>query len=110
MAKVKVGVAGYGVIGQRLADGVMLQEDMKLIGVADIAPTISVRALAHRGMPYRMFNVDPTNKSMEEAGIPVSGSFDETDHGIQHCLNNLGDSQDFAVNVTVVRHNVGQLL
>ncbi len=27
MAKVKVGVAGYGVIGQRLADGVSLQED-----------------------------------------------------------------------------------
>lgn len=77
MAKVKVGVAGYGVIGQRLADGVALQEDMELIGVADIAPTISVRALAHRGMPYRMFNVDPTNKSMEQAGIPVSGSFEE---------------------------------
>ena len=45
MAKVKVGVAGYGVIGQRLADGVACQGDMELVGVADIAPTISVRAL-----------------------------------------------------------------
>ncbi len=30
----KVAVVGYGVIGQRLADGVALQEDMELIGVA----------------------------------------------------------------------------
>jgi glyceraldehyde-3-phosphate dehydrogenase (NAD(P)) len=77
VAKVKVGVAGYGVIGQRLADGVARQGDMELVGVADVAPTISVRALKEKGMPYKMFNVDPSNKAMEEAGIPVSGSFEE---------------------------------
>lgn len=77
MAKVKVGVAGYGVIGQRLADGVACQGDMELVGVADIAPTLSVRALKEAGMPYKMFNVDPQNKAMEEAGIPVSGSFED---------------------------------
>ena len=77
MAKVKVGVAGYGVIGQRLADGVACQGDMELIGVADVAPTISVRALKAKGMPYKMFNVAPENKAMEEAGIPVSGTFEE---------------------------------
>ncbi len=77
MKKVKVGVAGYGVIGQRLADGVVLQEDMELVGVADVAPTLSVRALKAKGMPYRLFNAAPGNKSLEEAGIPVSGTFDE---------------------------------
>ena len=77
MGKVKVGVAGYGVIGQRLADGVACQGDMELVGVADVAPTISVQALKHKGMPYKMFNVMPENKSMEEAGIPVSGTFEE---------------------------------
>jgi glyceraldehyde-3-phosphate dehydrogenase (NAD(P)) len=77
MSKVKVGVAGYGVIGQRLADGVALQGDMELVGVADVAPTLSVRALKAAGMPYRMFNVAPDNKAMREAGIPVSGSFEE---------------------------------
>ena len=30
MAKVRVGVAGYGTIGQRLADGVARQGDMEL--------------------------------------------------------------------------------
>jgi len=32
----KVGVVGYGVIGQRLADGVAAQEDMELVGIADL--------------------------------------------------------------------------
>jgi glyceraldehyde-3-phosphate dehydrogenase (NAD(P)) len=87
MAKIKVGVAGYGVIGQRLADGVALQGDMELVGVADIAPTLSVRALKAAGMPYRMFNADPSNKSMEEAGIPVSGSFEDLVSGVDIMLD-----------------------
>jgi len=77
MGKVKVGVAGYGVIGQRLADGVALQEDMELVGVADLMPTISVKALKYKGMPYKMFNVKPEDTSMADAGIPISGSFEE---------------------------------
>ena len=78
MAKVKVGVAGYGVIGQRLADGADRQEDMELVGVADVAPTLTVRALAERGMPYRMFAAAPdAAPTLESAGIPVSGSFDD---------------------------------
>ena len=31
MKKIRVGVAGYGTIGQRLADGVAMQEDMELL-------------------------------------------------------------------------------
>jgi glyceraldehyde-3-phosphate dehydrogenase (NAD(P)) len=71
----KVGVAGYGVIGQRLADGVEAQGDMELVGVADVAPTLPIRALAERGMPYRLFTADPQNSSaLSDAQIPVSGS------------------------------------
>ena len=55
MEKIKVGIAGYGTIGQRLADGVALQKDMELVGVADLVPTLAVRALAEKGMPYRLF-------------------------------------------------------
>ena len=43
---VKVGVVGFGTIGQRLADGVARQKDMELVGVADIFPTLdSVKLL-----------------------------------------------------------------
>lgn len=57
MGKVKVGVMGYGTIGQRLTEGVLLQDDMELVGVADIYPTLSIRALKEKGMPYDFYNV-----------------------------------------------------
>ena len=78
MSKIKVGVAGYGVIGQRLADGVARQGDMELVGVADLAPTLSIRALKEQGMPYDLYLVDGADKSQFDAcGIPVSGTFEE---------------------------------
>lgn len=73
---IKVGVAGYGVIGQRLADGVALQEDMELVGVADIAPTLSIQALAERGMPYDLYLVEGAKREdFERYDIPVAGDF-----------------------------------
>ena len=76
MAKVKVGVAGYGTIGQRLADGVALQGDMELVGVADLAPTLSIRALKEKGMPYDLYLVDGADRARFDAlQIPVAGSF-----------------------------------
>ena len=78
MKKIKVGVAGYGTIGQRLADGVALQKDMELVGVADLAPTLSIRALREKGMPYRLYLVDGGDKAKFEAlDIPISGTFNE---------------------------------
>jgi len=78
MAKVKVGVVGYGCIGQRLADGVAVQEDMELVGVVDTAPTLAVRALHERGMPYKLFCAIPDKRAdIEGAGIPVSGTMDD---------------------------------
>jgi len=78
MNKVKVGVAGYGVIGNRLAAGVAAQQDMELVGVADVAPTLAVRALAERGMPFPLFAAIPgAEHALEAAGVPASGLFDE---------------------------------
>lgn len=75
---IKVAVAGYGVIGQRLADAVAAQEDMELVGIADVVPTISLRALVERGMPYDLYCAVPgAEKNLEEAGIPVTGSMEE---------------------------------
>ena len=75
---VKVAVVGYGVIGQRLADGVEAQDDMELVGIADVAPTISLRALVERGMPYDLYCAVPgMEKNLEEANIPVTGTLEE---------------------------------
>lgn len=72
---VKVGVVGYGVIGQRLADGVALQKDMKLVGVADVAPTLAIRALKEKGMPYDFYlGMEENLSKFQELNIPVKGS------------------------------------
>ncbi|NLG58043.1 MAG: type II glyceraldehyde-3-phosphate dehydrogenase, partial [Clostridiales bacterium] len=73
MSKIKVAVSGYGVIGQRLADGVAMQEDMELIGIADLAPTLSIRALAEMDMigvnntEYKLYLVDGADKAQFDA-------------------------------------------
>ena len=78
MSKVKVGVAGYGVIGQRLADGVAKQEDMELVGIVDVTPTLSIRALYDSPFPYDLYVVDDSMKAGFEAeDIPVKGDFDD---------------------------------
>jgi glyceraldehyde-3-phosphate dehydrogenase (NAD(P)) len=78
MGTVKVGVAGYGVIGQRLADGVARQKDMELVGVADVAPTLAVMALHEKGMPYKLFTALPEKASLlTDRGIPVSGTLED---------------------------------
>ena len=78
MAKVRVGVAGYGTIGMRLADGVAAQGDMELVGVADLAPTLAIRALYEEGMPYDLYLVEGADKSkFDELGIPVAGTFND---------------------------------
>lgn len=78
MSKVQVGVVGYGVIGQRLADGVAKQEDMELMGVVDVAPTLSIRAMFDSGQPYPLYVVKDENKAaFQEEGFPVEGTLDE---------------------------------
>ncbi|MBP3878508.1 MAG: type II glyceraldehyde-3-phosphate dehydrogenase, partial [Lachnospiraceae bacterium] len=82
MGKIRVGVAGYGTIGQRLADGVAQQEDMELVGIADLAPTLSLQALRERdmiganGVKYNLYLVDGADEAAFAAkDIPVAGSF-----------------------------------
>jgi glyceraldehyde-3-phosphate dehydrogenase (NAD(P)) len=84
MAKIKVGVAGYGTIGQRLADGVALQGDMELVGIADLAPTLSIQALRERdmiganGVKYNLYLVDGADpEAFKAKKIPVSGTFED---------------------------------
>jgi glyceraldehyde-3-phosphate dehydrogenase (NAD(P)) len=75
---VRVGVVGYGVIGQRLADGVEKQGDMELVGVADVNVTLPIRALKEKGMPYNLYLSVPENKEIfDKVGIPVTGTLEE---------------------------------
>lgn len=84
MTKIRVGVAGYGTIGQRLADGVAAQGDMELVGIADLAPTLAIRALRENdmiganGVKYNLYLVGGADKAAFDAlDIPVEGTFED---------------------------------
>jgi glyceraldehyde-3-phosphate dehydrogenase (NAD(P)) len=75
---VKIGIVGFGTIGERLADGVAEQKDMELVGVVDVAPTLPVRALVESGRAYPIYCSFPDSiPGLEAAGIPISGTLDD---------------------------------
>jgi len=105
--KVRVGVAGYGVIGNRLAAGVATQQDMELVGVADVAPTLAVRALHERGMPFPLFAAVPGSEdALGAAGIPVSGSFDDLLEEVDVMLDSAPGGIGAKNKVKYVEHGV----
>lgn len=74
-SKARVAVNGYGVIGKRVADAVALQDDMELVGVADVSTDYRIRVAVERGYPIYA-SVPEKRPLMEEAGIPVEGDID----------------------------------
>jgi glyceraldehyde-3-phosphate dehydrogenase (NAD(P)) len=71
--KTGVAVNGYGVIGKRVAEAVVLQDDMELIGVADVTADWRMQVAAAKGFP--VFAATPeAAKVMRGGGIDVAGS------------------------------------
>jgi glyceraldehyde-3-phosphate dehydrogenase (NAD(P)) len=70
---VRVAVNGYGVIGKRVADAVALQDDMKLVGIADIVSDYRMKVAVERGYPV-FLSLPEHRADFEAAGIPVAGT------------------------------------
>jgi glyceraldehyde-3-phosphate dehydrogenase (NAD(P)) len=74
--KVQVAVNGYGVIGKRIADAVAAQDDMELIGVADVVGDWRIKVAVDKG--YRVFgSTQEAAGQMRAADIPVAGGLEE---------------------------------
>ena len=70
---VRVGVNGFGTIGKRVADAIMKQNDMELVGVVKRKP--DYEALAAISSGYPLYASDPESlRIMEEAGLKPSGT------------------------------------
>ncbi len=70
--KIKVGLVGYGTIGKRVADAVMLQDDMKLIGIT--AHSYNYRMISARIKKIPMYKW-PEAEDLN--GLKMAGSFDD---------------------------------
>lgn len=74
--KIRVALNGYGVIGKRVADAIVSQDDMQLVGVADIETDWRMRMAGQRG--FRLFaSLEEHQDVMLEAGLNVAGTLDD---------------------------------
>lgn len=71
--RVRVAVNGYGVIGKRIADAVAAQDDMELVGVADVVSDWRIQVAIKRDYPV-FASTEEANAQMRAAGIPVAGT------------------------------------
>lgn len=70
--KQKIALIGYGVIGKRVADAIVLQDDMELSGVCDVISDWRIHTAINKGYTIYAAN-DGALSEMSEAGITVSG-------------------------------------
>lgn len=73
---IRVAITGYGVIGKRVADAVLAQDDMVLAGVADVAADWRLRALEAKNIALYDASPDRAN-SMDKAGLAIAGTFED---------------------------------
>lgn len=88
MEKIKVGINGYGVIGKRIADAVLLQEDMELVGVTARTPDFRLFPLNRTHIPLYGVDGDACTKLMR-SNFACKGD-----------LNNLLKNVDVIVDAT----------
>jgi len=74
--KIRVVVNGYGVIGKRIADAVVAQDDMELVGVVDVVSDWRIKVAVEKGYPVFASNPE-TADTMRMAGIPLAGTLDD---------------------------------
>ncbi|MGE0874869.1 MAG: type II glyceraldehyde-3-phosphate dehydrogenase [Burkholderiales bacterium] len=73
---IRVAVNGYGVIGKRVADAVARQDDMQLVGVADVVADWRTRIAVERAMA--LFAATPqAADAMRNGGLEVAGSLED---------------------------------
>lgn len=74
MHRYKVGVVGYGTIGKRVADAVMLQQDMELVGIT--AHSYNYRILNAHRKGIKIFTLTDDVKFFDN-GIKPAGKFND---------------------------------
>jgi len=74
MDKIKVGVMGFGTIGKRVADAVMQQKDMVLVGV--VGRSFNWRIQSGQDKGYPIYSLDD-GKVLKADGIKLQGTVEE---------------------------------
>ena len=86
--KAKVAINGYGTIGKRVADAVMAQDDMQIVGVVKTRPSFEAKIALDKGFP--LYAAAKENiEDFKRSKLDVSGT-----------LNELLDKADIVIDAT----------
>jgi glyceraldehyde-3-phosphate dehydrogenase (NAD(P)) len=66
---IRVGIVGYGTIGKRVADAVLLQSDMKLIGITARTNNYKIKTALKRGIP--VFQIEKIGLLLDQVDVIV---------------------------------------
>ncbi len=75
MAKIRVGINGYGTIGKRIADAVLKMPDMELIGVIKITPDYGAYIASMKGIP--IYTIRDRLDAFKSRGFKVEGVLED---------------------------------
>jgi glyceraldehyde-3-phosphate dehydrogenase (NAD(P)) len=71
---IKVGINGYGTIGKRVADSVIMQKDMELAGITSHSYSFNTEVAKKKG--YKIFSLsNEAENELKENGINPDGNF-----------------------------------
>ncbi len=76
LAKARVGILGYGVIGRRVANAVRVQDDLEVVGVAGRPTSLSLRNAQLQGYPA-FVTAPPQPEDAASRWCEVRGSLDD---------------------------------
>ena len=76
MVKTKVGINGYGTIGKRVADAIVLQNDMELVGVTKTNPDYESRLAIKKNFDIYA-GEEEFAKNFDLADIPIKGTIND---------------------------------
>lgn len=75
MGVARVGINGFGTIGKRVADAVLKQPDMRLMGIVKITPDYGAKIAVKNGIP--VYTLQDRLKEFEKKGIKVAGTIED---------------------------------
>ena len=75
MAKIRVGVNGYGTIGKRVASAIVAQDDMELVGVTKTRPNFEALTALSKG--YDLYVPEDNVDAFNAAGVKIAGTIQD---------------------------------
>ncbi|ALL01716.1 NAD(P)-dependent glyceraldehyde 3-phosphate dehydrogenase [Pyrodictium delaneyi] len=75
MARIRVAVNGFGTIGKRVAEAILKQPDMELVGVVKTKPDYVAKHAVSSGIP--LYTLSDRLDAFREKNIPVEGSLED---------------------------------